>query len=420
MNNTGEMLTVAEARKRILQGAEPLPSEKVTLADALQRVLARDLQAGLTLPPWDNSAMDGFAVRFADVAAACADAPVSLKLVETIAAGHMPVKTVEAGEAARIMTGAPVPQGADAIVPIEHTDGGTEDDVAILQSPRACGAHIRRMGEDVQAGQVILQAGTELTPARIAMAAAAGCGWLDVHARPRVAILATGDELVEPGQTPKPGQIVSSNSHSMVAMVQQAGGVPLYLGIARDEPEDLLARMQGGLHADVLLTSGGVSVGDFDYVKLVYERLGMRMDFWKVAMKPGKPLAFGHIDGVPVIGLPGNPIATAVGFEQFVRPLLRRMLGHTRLSRPVITARLVGGYRKRDQRLHFHRVLLQQDGNAWLARSAGGQGSAMLYSMARADGLAMIPQETSVLADGEAVQVQVLNTDVLGECHADE
>lgn len=402
------MLTVKEALERILAGVEAMPMERVPLHQALGRVLARDLTARLTLPPWDNSAMDGFAVRFADVAGSSASSPVVLPVVGTVGAGDMPEGSLQPGEAMRIMTGAPVPAGADTIVPIEHTDGGESGQVSVLVAPEKAGAHIRRMGEDVRQGQTVLEAGVELTPPRIALAAAVGMGWLDVHARPRVAILATGNELVEPGVTPAPGQIVSSNSYSMISMVQEAGAEPLYLGIARDDPEDLLERMRGGLHADVLLTSGGVSVGDFDYVKQVYERLGVEMNFWKVKMKPGKPLAFGHIQGKPVIGLPGNPTATVVGFEQFVRPLLRRMAGHARLGRPQLRARLLGGYAKKDERLHFHRVTLHFDEEGWVAESAGGQGSAMLHSMARADGLAVIPAEVNALEDGAWVTVQVL------------
>jgi len=408
------MLTVDQARDRILAGASALPPEKVVLADALGRVLASDVEALLTLPPWDNSAMDGFAVRFADVADASEAAPVTLKVVETIAAGHVGKRQLTGSECARIMTGAPMPQGADSIVPVEHTAASDRDSVRIQQAPKKTGAHVRCAGEDIKAGQMVLETGVELTPARIAMAAAVGNGWLDVYCRPRVAILATGDELVEPGETPAAGQIVSSNSHSMIAMVQEAGGIPVYLGIARDEPEDLLRRMRGGLNADLLLTSGGVSVGDFDYVKQVYERLDMSMDFWRVRMKPGKPLAFGRIHGIPVIGLPGNPIATAVGFEQFVRPLIRRMLGHRVLGRPVVKARLPDGYSKEGGRVLFHRVKLECDDNGWIARSAGGQGSAMMYSMAYADGLAVIPAEVESLNDGAVVDVQVLNLAKLG------
>lgn len=413
------MLTVDAARARILDGVSALAPEKVVLAESLGRVLATDVVAALTLPPWDNSAMDGFALRFADVVGASAANPVSLKVVETIAAGHVGQCTLQAGEAARIMTGAPMPQGADTVVPVEHTSVAAEQTVHIQQAPKKQGAHVRYRGEDIEQGQTVLQAGTVLTSARIAMAAAVGNGWLDVVSRPRVAILATGDELVEPGQTPADGQIVSSNSHSMVAMVQEAGGIPLYLGIARDDPEDLRRRMAGGLHADLLITSGGVSVGDFDFVKQVYADLGVKMDFWRVAMKPGKPLAFGRIAAVPVIGLPGNPIATAVGFEQFVRPLIRTMLGHSSLFRPRLQARLQGGYQKNDGRLHFHRVKLHRDASGWLASSAGGQGSAMMYSMAHADGLAIIPANIATLDDGAVVDIEVLNISIFeGDDHA--
>ena len=406
------MLSVEEAKSRILAGVQPLGVERVAIAEAHGRVLAADLRSKLNLPPWDNSAMDGFALRFEDVHTATADKPVALQVTATIAAGSVAHAEVGPHEAMRIMTGAPVPAGADTIVPIEHTDG--DNDVArIKQAPAKAGMHIRRLAEDVRVGDVVLSAGKVMTPARIALAAGSGHGEIDVFMRPRVAILSTGNELVEPGQEPAAGQIVSTNSYSLMAQVREAGGIPVYLGIARDDPEAIRARLQGAQHVDLLLTSGGVSVGDFDFVKDVLLDLGMKLDFWKIAMKPGKPLAFGHVNGRPVLGLPGNPVASMVGFDVFVRPLLKAMMGCQHLEMPMLKARLAGGYKKRDDRLHFVRVCLRYNGEHWLAQSSGLQGSGVLSSMAAADALAVIPAACHELAEGDEVEVRILNVESL-------
>ncbi len=402
------MLSVEEARERVLAAFRPLPPERVPLLETLGRVLAEDLYAEMDIPPLANSAMDGYAVRAADTAGAGPDHPVRLRIVHDLAAGYTTDVPVTEGCAIRIMTGAPIPPGADAVVRFEETerDGAW---VRVLKAV-AVGENVRQAGEDVRRGALILPRGTEIRPPEVGMMAALGHKEVQVHRRPRVAILATGDEVIEVDAPWQPGKIRNANSYANAAQVLRCGGVPILLGIARDDVAELTARIRAGLEqgADLLLTSGGVSVGDFDVVKEVLAAEG-EVAFWRVRMKPGKPLAFGHIGGVPLLGLPGNPVSAMVSFELFARPAILKMLGKRRLERPVVEARLLDPIPHKDHRRHYLRVMVERRGEEYVARLTGDQGSGILLSMVRAQGLAIIPEEVDHLPAGAQVSVMMLD-----------
>jgi molybdopterin molybdotransferase len=397
---TARMLTVREASARIRAATAPLPAEIVAIDRALGRFLAQDVVAGRVLPPWDNSAMDGFAVRSRDV-------PGVLPVAGTIAAGHSPGAVLAPGTALRIMTGAPLPAGADAVVIREDVDD-RGDSAAIAVSARP-GENIRRAGEDVTLGSAVLSAGARLGAGEIGLLAALGNAVITVGRRPRVAIMSTGDELVGVDVTPGPGQIVNSNAHALAAQVRQAGGVPIHAGIAPDEPGLLVAMLKKGLQADVLLTSGGVSVGDFDHVKDAFMDAGVSMDFWKVAMKPGKPLAFGVTDaGTPVFGLPGNPVSSMVVFELFARPALLAMQGAGAVDRPRVDVVLDLPYRKPPGRAHYVRARLERRGDTLHAAPLARQGSGMLSSMVGVHALLELDKDTGDVAPGQRVPALLL------------
>jgi molybdopterin molybdotransferase len=358
--------------------------------------------------------MDGYAVRRADLAGASAECPVALRVAFEVAAGAAAARALGAGEAARIFTGAPLPPGADAVVRQEDAlrDGGR----VVLHACPAPRENVRDAGEDVEAGALVLEAGTRVGPAQVGMLASLGRGVVAVHQRPRVALLSGGDELVEPDGDVAGGRIVSSNSWSLAALCREAGAEPVYLGIARDAPEALEQRFRAGLRADLLVSSAGVSVGDRDYVREVLARLGCELRFWGVRIKPGFPLAFGRLPGETgalVFGLPGNPVSAMVTFEEFVRPALRRLAGHRRLFRPTLRARLAARLAKAPGRMHFVRVALEREGADVVARTTGTQSSGALHSMVRAQGLLVFPAEARELAAGASVTVQVLDEDFL-------
>ena len=399
------MLSVEEARDRVLALVKALPPERVPILDALGCVLAEDVRADRDVPPLDNSAMDGYAVRGADLVAPNATGDgLRLRVVANLPAGQVLARPVGRGEAVRIMTGAPVPPGADTIVRFEDTQAG-DGWVEVLRAPRP-GANVRLAGEDVREGEVVLSAGTPLRPQEIGMLASVGRPMALVHRRPRVAILATGDEVAEIDVAPRPGQIRNINSYSVAAQVREAGGVPILLGVAADRAGELSARIRAGLEAgaDLLVTSGGVSVGDFDLVKQVLAAEG-RIDFWWVNMKPGKPMAFGTISNVPVLALPGNPVASMISFGLFGRPAVLKMMGHTDWRWPSVRARLRDAIRRKDGRRHYLRVSLEPTPDGLEAVLTGDQGSGILTSMVQADGLAVIPEESDHLPAGSEVEV---------------
>jgi molybdopterin molybdotransferase len=407
-------ISVDEARRLVLDGVEPLPPETVPTADALGRVLAAPVAATRTLPPADCSAMDGYAVRADDLAGARRGQPKALALAFEVAAGRAAPRALRPGEAARIFTGAPLPAGADAVVMQEDVEA-EEDRVRFSAAP-ARGEHVRPAGEDLRAGETVLEPGTKLGPAHLGLLASLGRSLVRVHRRPRVALLSGGDELVEPDEDASGGRIVSSNAYSLAAQCAEAGALASNLGIARDTPSALERGLADGLASDVLVSSAGVSVGEHDHVRPALEKLGCRLVFWGVAMKPGYPIAFGRFEeraGPFVFGLPGNPVSAMVTFEQFVRPLLLRLAGRASLERPVVRAVLGETLRKRPGRQHFVRVTLAREGGRFVAKSTGNQSSGVLRSMALAQGLLVFPAEASELAAGATAEVQVLDADVL-------
>ena len=421
-----DMLPVEDAVDRILSFCRQLPAETRSIEDAVGQVLAGDISAPFDIPPHDNTAMDGYAVQSASTEGATESTPVRLRVIGELAAGYLFDQAVGAGEAVRIMTGAPMPTGADTIVPFEETDEfglrapgqehETIEDVGILKAA-GVGNNIRRRGEDVQQGQLVLTAGTVLRGPEIAVLASLGVADVDVIRRPRVAILSTGDELLTPGDPPAPGKIYDSNSYGLSALVTQYGGVPRRFGIAQDTIPALTAKINEALaDCDLVITSAGVSRGDFDVVKEVLAREGA-IDFWTVRMKPGKPLAFGEFaapDGrrVPHIGLPGNPVSSLLAFELFGRLAIFQMMGRAPQPRPILRAVADEDIVNTDWRRVYARATLQQDEDGrWHARLTGPQGSGVLTSMAIANGYAVCPEDVERIHAGEECDVIMVDWD---------
>ncbi|MBA3778748.1 MAG: molybdopterin molybdotransferase MoeA [Chloroflexi bacterium] len=409
------LLPLEQALERMLAGLEALEPERVALSEAHDRATAEALTALVTLPPWDNSAMDGFAVRAHDLANATAARPVTLPVVGEVAAGHPPPRAVDPGTAMRILTGAMLPPGADAVVPVEETDAPRGASllpkrVRIRTSPEP-GAFVRRAGSDLQAGAPLVARGTPLRSADLALLAASGHGTVLVHPRPALAVLSTGDELVQPGEPLSPGQIYDSNGVALAAQARWVGAEVSSVVTVGDQLDPLLDAVgRASREAHLLVVSGGVSVGAHDVVKEAFARIGS-VDLWRVAVQPGKPLAFGHavIDGrrLLLFGLPGNPVSSFVTFELFVRPVIRRLAGHADpLARITRSARLGEPVRKDPARRAFLRVMLEPDReDGLIARLAGAQGSHVLSALAAADGLAVVPEGVSSLEAGAQVEV---------------
>jgi len=405
------MLTVDEARERILGYVRRMPAlgtEEIALEEALGRVTATAVVAQEPSPPFANSAMDGYALRSADTLGAHAVAPARLRLVGEVPAGAVYSGVMGAGEAVRILTGAPVPDGADAVLQQELVT--VAEGVVTIAQPVAIGNNVRTAGSDVRPGMTLAPKGTELGPAEIALLASLGVHPLRVTRRPRVAILATGDELAPPGQPLRPGQIHESNTAYLIAAVRRAGAIPEPLGIARDRADEIRAKITQARTADFVLTSGGVSVGDYDLVKQLLAEQGS-MDFWRVRMRPGKPLAFGMLGETPLLGLPGNPVSAAVTFELFGRPALRTLLGCAQVERPQIEVVLdesIGEIARSDRR-HFVRARLSSRGGMLLAHTTGAQESHLISSLQGATALLVIAEGEGVMRAGDHVQALLLN-----------
>jgi len=400
------MPSFEEARAIILASVAPIGIERVALLDAVGKVIAEDIVAPWELPYCDNSAMDGYAVRTED----CAALPTMLRVSGYLPAGGDVTGAVGKGCAVRIMTGAPIPPGCDAVVPVEETDGGTE--TVTVTSPVQPRQHIRFRGEDVGRGETIISAGTLIRPPEISMLASFGKVFVPVYRPVRVAILSTGDELIELGEPPVAGRIINSNALSLAAAVKECGAVPVILGIARDNRESHREKMLEGLTADALITSAGVSAGDRDLVRDVLAELGVEQVFWRVDIKPGGPTAFGMKEGKPVFSLPGNPVSTMVTFEEFVRPALLKMMGHRRVLKPLIKAVLQNEARKKPGKINFLRVKLSSAGGRYLASSSGDQNTGILKTMLLADAMAILPADRTLFAAGEEVDVHILSGNV--------
>jgi len=405
------MLTVAEASERILAEIRPLDIETVPLRQALGRVLAEDVSATVTMPPWSNSSMDGYAVRSADITPVMSGEPVKLRVVATVAAGEFASRALKRGEAMRIMTGAPVPDGADSVIRKEDTDGGSSK--VEIRDARDVWKNIRPAGEDFQRGDVLAKRGAPIKAALIGVLASTGVSEVKTFKRPRVAIISSGDELVDLEEFDKVAagrRIVSTNSYTLDAMTRQAGGVPIDLGIAADTKASLRRKLDSATECDLILTSAGVSVGDLDHTRDVFASLGGEQKFWKVRMRPGAPLAFGMLNDVPWIGVSGNPVSAMVSFELFVRPALRKMQGYLTLFRRTVTVILEEDVKIGARLTHFLRAIVTRDQSGELvARLTGIQSSGVLTSMVKANALLIVPESSPKVAKGTQLKALMLD-----------
>ena len=413
------MISADQALQIVLDNVAPLGVERIPILDALGRVLAENISSSRDIPGFDNSAMDGYAVRAADVAKASEASPVMLAVVETVGAGQMPTRRVSAGQAVRTMTGAPIAHGADAIIPVERTHGGG-DSVEFLAAAEK-GAFIRPRAEDLRLGELVMSAGKLLTPADLGMLASVNRAMVEVIRRPRVAIVATGDELVDVDQPPTGAQVVNSSAYALAGAVREAGAEATILKVARDDAREIRERLAEAMTFDSVLSTGGVSVGQFDHVKGALDELGMRQLFHGVAQKPGRPLKFGTVGYRPIFGLPGNPVSTLVCFYLYARPALLKMSGERRVGLPRVTARCGVDIKISKDLTEFVRVKLERNAEGWLATPTGGQGSGILSSLSRADGLLIGPSTETILKAGAQATVLLLGADGgMGAVTADE
>ncbi len=403
------MISVHDALTMILETVSPLAGERVGLLQAVGRVLTEEIRSEREVPPFANSAMDGYAVRWEDVRDASADQPVALTIQEVIQAGAVPAQAVTTGTASKIMTGAVIPPGADTVIRVEDTE--EHDGRVRIKRRERPGTHIRANGEDIRRGQMVLEKGRVLRPADIGVLASIGRSTVLVRQRPRVAILSTGNELVEVDEVLRPGQIVNSNAYALAAAVQEAGCQPVPLEIARDTLEEIRTALNEAVRHDVVLSTGGVSVGDFDFVKAAMDELGIRRLFWQVAQKPGKPLTFGLLRERPYFGLPGNPVSALVCFYLYVHPALARMRGQEKLFLPVVSATVGEDIPKAKGLTEFVRCRLTRTDGHYEVHSTGSQSSGVLSSLSLGEGLVIGPAELALLPEGMSVKVIVLDAD---------
>ncbi len=405
------LVTVDEARATVLEHTSPLGSQRVPITETLGRVLAESITAQRAHPPWNNSAMDGYAIQWADIKSATPEQPAKLNLIGEVQAGGRATLPVNTNEAMQIMTGAPVPNGADAVVRVEDTKQ-TGNTVAIMK-PGKLGDNIRLKGEDIQLGNLVIAANTRVRPAEIGMLATAGHVWASVYQKPTISVLATGDELAEPGETLNPEKIINSNTFSIAAQTTEAGGQAVIIKAAKDNKTDLEAKIKEALKADIAIIIGGVSLGRYDFVKEVLQELGCQIKFWRVKMRPGHPMTFGFLSNSDkktlLFGLPGNPVSCMVSFYQFTLPAIRKMQGLTQdLTLPHVEAILEQGITHRPGRRHFARAItLYRDGH-YHVRVAENQGSGLLSSMTQANSFAILPEDRDHFEKGEHITVQLL------------
>jgi molybdopterin molybdotransferase len=405
------MISVEQALEKVLSYIPVLGEEERPILDCLGQVLAEDIYSPINVPPMDNTAMDGYAVRSSDTLGASQQSPKLLQVIDTVPAGSITKKRITTGMAVRIMTGAPIPSGADSVVRFEDTDESprkeTITEIGILREVKA-GADIRRTAEDIAQGSLVLTAGTVIRPSEVGVLASLGRSTVKVFRRPVVAILATGNELVDINQLLTPGKIYNSNSYSIAAQVRRYGGIPQIIGVSLDTEDSLVAKIGMALNSDMLITTGGVSMGDYDVVKDILAREG-EIVFWQVRMKPGKPLAFGRIKEVPHLGLPGNPVSSMITFELFARPAILKMMGKKDLAKPTVEAVIENPMVNSDGRRIFARAVVTKRNGHYFARLTGPQGSGILTSMTLANGLVIVPEDKTNVANGDTVQVMMLD-----------
>jgi molybdopterin molybdotransferase len=408
------VLTPTAAAQLILEHIAPLPAGRRPLREALDRVLAEDVTSPIDLPAWDNSAMDGYAARAGDIEGARPDAPVTLSVIESVAAGQFPTKPIGAGQVTRIFTGAPLPAAADTVVRQEDTKPAADGRVTVLTG-RDARKNVRHRGEDIRKGEIVLRAGTPLGPAQLGVLASIAHGHPLVHDAPRVAFMGSGDEIVDLDRAAEilaGRKIATSNSYTLEALIRRSGGVPIDLGLARDSKDSLREHLatERRLGADLVVTTAGVSVGEHDFVRAVLTELGADIKLWRIAMRPGAPVGFGLLDGKPWIGLPGNPVSVMVTFELFVRPTLRRLLGHRLPYRRTVPVRVAEPITLGPKLRHFLRAVVEPEGSGDLAaRLTGPQGSGILTSMARANALLIVPEDRPAVAAGETLAAILLD-----------
>ena len=405
------MISVNQALEEVLNHVDVLQEEERPILDCLGQVLAEDIYAGIDVPPLDNAAMDGYAVQSLDTRGASQESPRFLHVIGTISAGSIPEYEVKSGLAVRIMTGAPIPTGADSVVKFEDTDETVQkespDKIGVLCEAKV-GLNVRQAGESIAKGSLVLSKGIVLRPSEVGVLASLGCSKIKVIRRPIVNILATGDEVIDIGQPLPPGKIYNSNTYSLAALVLRYGGIPRISGIASDSEESLVPMFQNEINADMLITIGGVSMGDYDMVKDVLAKQG-EIVFWKVRMKPGKPLAFGRIRGIPHLGLPGNPVSSMVTFELFVRPAMFKMMGKKNLAKPTVEAVLEDSVVNTDGRRFMVRAVVRERDGKYFAKLTGPQGSGILTSMSLANSLVIVPEDKVRMETGDVAQAIMLD-----------
>jgi len=402
------MLTVEQALEAILSDVTILPFEETHLIDSLDRVLAEDIYADCDIPQLANSAMDGYAVKSSDVRGASKTKPKILKVIYDLRAGYVAKDAVENNQAMRIMTGAPIPEGADSVIIVEETEKEGKDKVKIFKEPKP-GDNIRNRGEDIKKEERVFKKGLFLNSAHIGILASLGKAKVKVTRKPKIAILATGDEVIDVDEKMEPGKLRSSNTYTLYSQIIKCGGIPKNLGIAKDKPGELEKKLKQGLDCDMILTSGGVSVGDYDLVKFILAKIGTDIKFWKVSMRPGKPLVFGRLKEKLIFGLPGNPVSSMISFEVFVRPTILKMLGQRLDTRKEVDAVLEEDIKKKKGLRYFVRAETRWDDGIYLTRTAGPQGSGILKSMARANSLIILPEEEECTEKGIRVTVRFLD-----------
>lgn len=413
------MITIEEALAIVLKSVRELKkSEVVTLGESLDRIIAEDIKADCDVPFMDNSAMDGYAVKARDTKGASRQRPRILSIVGDVRAGYVSERDIKNGEAIKIMTGAPIPRGADGVVIVENTDLlATHAPSPKYQAPNNVkifrevnkGDNIRIHGEDIKKGEIVIKKGSKIGPSHIGVIASSGKSMIKVKCKPVIAILATGDEVIDIDEKVTPGKLRNTNTYTLMSQAKKSGATGKNLGIAKDNKKDIRKKFKKGFGSDMIITSGGVSVGDYDYVKDVLDEMGQDMKFWKVAIKPGKPMTFGFIKGIPVFGLPGNPVSSMVAFETFVKPAINKMLGaNAGVNEGYISAFLDEDIRKPKGRRHFMRAITRCEGGKYVTRTTGPQGSAILKSMVLANSLIIVPEDVEYIAKGSVVNVRWL------------